>query len=148
MEPYEAGLVKKNPYKSKRAVTGKMVAISDFKTKQRGLRLMHPFSRVVLAKGIHELAVTTEKSAKPGETVNNVAYLGFFEIDRGSVIVTDDDVVIKNVLLGKVCGFDNTHMPNHMTIVIKADQMFTGAEFGLEVEHGVMISRSRQTNST
>lgn len=56
---------------------------------------------------------TSEKNTAPGEVVNNVANLGFFEVNEGGVIIIGDNVYIEEKLIGKVIGFDDTHMPNH-----------------------------------
>ncbi len=49
--------------------------------------------------------------------------IGFFEIIKSGLIVAGDDVWIEDRLLGKLAGFDVTHMPNHINVVVKAESL-------------------------
>ena len=127
-DPYAAGKFVKNPYAKKRDVTGPLVVILDGRMEDRGLDLMKPISRCVKTNDVHELILTDEQQAGPGREVNRIAYLGFLEVASGGVIVVGDQVFLDEVCVGALAGFDETHMPNHLNIVIKADKLLTGIE--------------------
>ncbi len=126
-----------NPYYAKRPVTGKLAVVLDGIYDDRGLTLIKPPSRVIKTGEIHELIVTDE-NVRPGATVNRIAYLGFFEITSGGVIVAGDEIHIGNTAIGRIAGYDETHMPNHLNIVINGAR-FPGREIGLVLEADVVI---------
>lgn len=132
-DPYAAGKFVGNPYAKKRDVAGPLVAILNGRMEDRGLELMKPISRCIKAGDVHELILTDEQEAGPGGTVNRIAYLGFFEAAGGGVIVAGDKVFLDKVCIGILAGFDETHMPNHLNIVIKTDNLLTGIELGAGV---------------
>jgi hypothetical protein len=94
----------------------------------------------VPAGEIHELAVTDTSSVAPGERVNRVAYIGFVEVAQGGVILVGDDAAIGDRQLGRVVGFDHTHFPNHMGILIHGSTWQTGRELGVAVEDKVVFA--------
>lgn len=110
-----------------------MVVILDGVKKKRGLFLIAPRSRAVKKNEILEIISTKERNAAPGSIVNKVAYIGFFDVDNSGVIVTGDDVYIKKKLIGKVIGFDDTHMPNHQNIVLYSPKDKTGPELNINL---------------
>ena len=126
-DPYKAGKFKENPYYDKTDVEGNLVVILSGIMDNRGLELITPISRCVCRHDIHELIFTNE-SAKPGDTVNKIAYLGFVEIERGGVIIAGDTVELDGELIGTLAGFDETHMPNHQNIVINSTSLLDGKE--------------------
>jgi hypothetical protein len=79
---------------------------------------------------VHELIFTDETAARPGTSVNRIAYLGFFVAEQSGVIVEGDEFFLEGQLVGNLAGFDETHMPNHLNIVIKA---LSGRKTGLEL---------------
>ncbi len=139
MDPYANGLINKNPFGAKRIIQSSVVAILQLELKERGLKLIQPRSRVLKKNEIHELIVTDEKGAKPGETVNNVDYIAFIEILKGGVMVVGDKVYWNNNLLGIVAGFDNTHMPNHQNIILYSPKISTGKKLNIELEDRILI---------
>ena len=42
-----------------------------------------------------------------------------------------DNVTVAGRLIGQIAGFDETHLPNHLNIVVKAGKSVTGREIGL-----------------
>ena len=126
------------PYK-KRNVSGRIVVVLGSKLKDRGLRLIEVASRALREKEIHELIITDEVDAKPGGKVNRVAYLGFMEVQVGGVVYIGDKVVLNNRYVGMILGFDETHMPNHMNIVIGAKEFKSGAELKINVEDSIFM---------
>lgn len=139
MDPYVSRVLKKSPYVNKKVVKGNIVVILGSIIEKRGLNLIIPHSRAVKKNGIHEIMTTSEKNAAPGEVVNNVAYVGFFEVNEGGVIVTGDDVYIEGKLIGKVIGFDDTHMPNHQNIVLYSLKNKTGPELNINLEDEILF---------
>lgn len=129
-DPYAAGKFCSNPYAVKRAVAGPLVVILDGRMEDRGLELITPISRCLRTYDVHELILTDEAEAKPGGKVNRIAYLGFFEVASGGVIVSGDKVLLDEVSIGTLIGYDETHMPNHLNIVILTDELLTGLEKG------------------
>ena len=148
MEPYASGMFKKNPYVKKKIIKGNMVVILDFTTKERGLNLIKPHSRAVKKNEIHEIMTTAEKGAALGEVVNSVVYIGFFEVNEGGVILTGDDVYIEGKLIGKVVGFDDTHMPNHQNIVLYAPKKKTGVELKINLEDKILFKMVESRKGT
>ncbi|MCX7780657.1 MAG: hypothetical protein N2491_07055 [Negativicutes bacterium] len=126
-----------NPYFAKRPVKGKVVVVLDGAYDDRGLALIKPPSRALIAGEIHELIVTDEHKG-PGETVNRIAYLAFIEITQGSVIVSGDPVVIGGKQVGKIAGYDETHMPNHLNIVLAGDKV-SGKDQGFRLKDDIII---------
>ncbi len=126
-----------NPYYAKRQVKGQLAVVLDGTYEDRGLALIKPPSRALKAGEIHELIITDEE-AKPGSVVNGIAYLGFFEVLQGGVIVTGDEVRIGNQLLGKIAGYDETHMPNHLNIIMTGTRK-PGREWQMVLEEAVTI---------
>ena len=143
VDPYGAGLIKDNIYEKakKRSVRGNIVVVLDLKLDNRGYKLIPSPSRVVLSQAIHELISTEEENAKPGEEVNSVGVIGFMEFTNGGVIAAGDRVVIGEREVGSIAGFDETHAPNHLNIIIKAPRKVSGFDLGVELEEGVVISR-------
>lgn len=143
VDPYQAGIIKGDIYANakKRKVTGKIVVVQDLKLDNRGLKLIPVPSRVFLSQGIHELISTDEEKAKPGEEVNSVAVIGFLEFTQGGVITVGDKMMIGEKEIGIIAGFDETHAPNHLNIIIKAPAKVSGFDLGIELEDDVIISR-------
>lgn len=118
-DPYARNMFgNNNPYYAKRPVKGKVVVVLDGVYDNRGLSLMKPPSRALVSGEIHEFIMTDEVKG-PGEIVNQIAYLAFIEVTQASVIIVGDPVRIGDKLIGKIAGYDETHMPNHLNIVLK-----------------------------
>lgn len=141
VDPYKSGMFKKNPYVAKKACRGRLAVLLDGKMEGRKLQLMTPLSRALLAGEIHELIVTDESEAGPGKEVNRIAYWGFFEVIQGTVVVTGDTIKIADKVIGTIAGFDETHMPNHLNIIVRAEERKTGVELNLELDDEVTIEK-------
>ncbi|MGE5485238.1 MAG: DUF6917 domain-containing protein [Ignavibacteriales bacterium] len=142
-DPYATGALTENPFARKEPVSGRLVAILRRRADDRELELIKALSRCLVKGQVHELIVTDEEAA-PGGRVNMVAYLGFFEVQNSGVIVAGDTVSTGGVRLGELAGFDLTHFPNHMNIVIKAGSRKTGEEMGLEIGSIIQFSTPAQ----
>ncbi|QGG47273.1 DUF6917 domain-containing protein [Heliorestis convoluta] len=138
-DPYSKGMLKVHPYAKKKDVVGELVAILDGRLEQRGLQLIKPISRALAVNEIHEIIITDEEEAGPGKIVNRIAYLAFFEVKGPGVVVTGDPVYLKGKHLGYIAGFDETHMPNHINMVIYSKERLTGIQQGAEIGQQLLI---------
>lgn len=141
MDPYTSGMIKKSSYAQKKTIKGKLVAILDAIIEKRRLNLITPHSRAFKKGEIHELIATEEKEAGPGKIVNNVAYVCFFEVEEGGVIVRGDEVYINEKFIGKIAGFDDTHMPNHQNIILYASKKETGVELKINLDEKILFKK-------
>ena len=148
MDPYVSGVLKKSPYANKKVVEGNIVVILSSIIEDRGLNLIIPHSRVLKKNEVHELMTTSEGNAGPGAVVNHVAYLGFFEVSEGGVILTGDEVYIEGKLVGKVVGFDDTHMPNHQNIVLYSAENKTGLELKIHLDDKILFKMVESRKET
>lgn len=111
---------------------GHLVAVMRLEVADRGLSLAPQVSRCLRRHDIHELISTCEAGA-PGGRIGQTAYLGFVELSRGGVLMAGDRLLWGEAVLGEVLGFDETHMPNHINIVVRTAQPLTGAQRGLRL---------------
>ncbi len=125
-----------NPYHANRTVTGRIVTVLQGKRPDRGLKLERLDSRAVVRGAIHELMVTNEP-AQPGDDVDRVGLIGFFEVEAAGVILVGSEVRVDGSPVGHVCGFDNTHMPNHQNICIKAQKLVDAIDLGVDLKSEV-----------
>lgn len=133
MDPYKEKLITGSLCSKKALVRGRVVAVMDAKLSHRGLQLIISPTRVLLSSEIHELIVTDEEDAGPGKAVNRIAYIGFFELEKGGVVAKGDKVTLKRKTIGEIVGFDETHAPNHLNIIIKSSKRKSGEELGIEL---------------
>ena len=120
--PYDFRRITPSVYGDRRPVEGETVALLHIAFEVRGLKLIETKSRAVKRYEIHELMITDEDAA-PGGGADRVRAIGFFEITGSGLIVVGDEVWLEDRLLGKLAGYDQTHMPNHMNIVVKAESL-------------------------
>lgn len=137
VDPYQAGFFNENPYAAKRTIQGKLAVILRGKLEKRGLDLIPTISRAVLRNEVHELIVTDQDNVGPGSSVDKIAYIGFVEIIVGGVMTVGDTLTCQDKVLGRVIGFDETHLPNHLNIVLASDSRSDGVEQGLQLESDI-----------
>jgi hypothetical protein len=65
----------------------------------------------------------TDEDVAPGGGADRVRAIGFFEITASGLIVVGDEVWIEDRFLGTLVGYDLTHMPNHMNIVVGTESL-------------------------
>lgn len=128
------------PYFAARAVVGRVACVLHARSEKRGMHLEVHLSRAIPTGEIHELALTDDPAAAPGVKVDRVAYLGFVEIIQGGVVLAGERLTLAGRELGRVVGFDCTHFPNHMTILVRGPLWQTGKELGVSVEDRVLFS--------
>lgn len=121
--PYDPRLITPKVYGDRRPVTGEVVALLHITFEKRGLKLIEARSRALLLNEIHELMITDERGAAPGGGADRVSAIAFFEIKRGGVAVVGEEVSIGGRVLGELAGFDVTHMPNHMNVLVKTGSL-------------------------
>ena len=121
--PYDFKRITPSVYGDKRPVEGEVVAILHVKFEDRGIVFIQTKSRAVKLNEIHELMMTDEQDAAPGGGANRVRAIAFIEITKSGLIVVGDDVTIEGEKLGTLAGYDVTHMPNHINMVVKTDSL-------------------------
>lgn len=120
--PYDFRRITPGVYGERRQVEGEVVALLHISFQDRGLRLIETKSRAVRLNEIHELMITDEDAA-PGGGADRVRAIAFFEVSKSGLIVVGDKVSVVNKTLGTLTGYDETHMPNHMNIVVKTPSL-------------------------
>jgi hypothetical protein len=118
--PYDLSRITPDVYGDRRPVSGEVVALLHIFFEDRGLKLLEAKSRAMQRGEIHELMVTDERGAGPGCGVDRVRAVAFFEVEAGGLAVVGDEVTISGRRLGTLAGYDMTHMPNHMGVLVKA----------------------------
>jgi hypothetical protein len=118
----------------RRPLAARLVAVLDHAMSGRGYCLLPLPSRAIRAGDIHEIVATADPRAAPGATVDEVAIVGFAEFTRGGILVVGDHVRLAGRELGRIVGFDEMHLPNHLNILIRADPCETGVALGAVVE--------------
>jgi hypothetical protein len=140
IDPYAAGMIKDRPFiTSKTRLEGKVVAVLSSLREGRGLQLILPKTRCFKRYEIHELILTDEDQAGPGREVNHVAGIVFFEFTKGGVAAEGDRVTIGGFLIGKIAGYDETHTPNHINIILKGLKRMAGQDWGIKTGDRVII---------
>ena len=133
-----------HPCAAKSTVEGRINCVLDARAPQRGLELCPYPSRAVLTHEIHELIITAEATAAPNATVNAIAYLGYFEVLQGGVLWVGDRVDVDGKPIGVLAGYDLTHFPNHMNIIIRIEEpLYTGFEVGLKPGASIAFTFTR-----
>jgi hypothetical protein len=121
--PYDFKRITPSVYGDKRLVEGEIVAVLHVEFEDRGLELIQTKSRTVKLNEIHELMITDEQGAAPGGGADRVRAIAFFEITKSGLIVMGDNVSINGKKLGILAGYDVTHMPNHINVVVKTETL-------------------------
>jgi len=129
-DPYVHRLLDSDlPCAAKEPLRGTLNTILHARAEQRGLELCPYPSRAILKDEVHELIITAEETAAPTKTVNRIAYLGYFTVAESGVLWVGDRVSINDRFIGYLAGYDLTHFPNHMNIIIMVNgDLFTGLE--------------------
>ncbi len=128
-------------YAENRPVEGAVVTMLGSTHEQRGLKLIPTYSRALRKDSIHELIATDESEKHPGDTADRIAYLAFFEVSRGGCVVVGETLLLDGQPVGTVIGFDETHEPNHINIVIGVKQRQTGRELNFSVSRQIRFVR-------
>jgi hypothetical protein len=116
------------------------VTVFGNKRDKRGLHLITSYTRAVLQNEIHEFILTDEKNAQPSATVDRVGYLCYAEIKRGGAIMYGDQVWVGGRSMGRIVGFDEYHMPNHLNIILYAEALKSGFELDIDVGEKMIVT--------
>ena len=128
-------------YAANRSVEGEVVTVLASVHEARGLKPIPTYTRALRRDSIHELIATDEASKAPGDVVDRIAYLAFFEVKRGGVVVTGETFLADDRPIGTVLGFDETHEPNHVNLVIGVARRQTGEQLSLSVGSRTRFAR-------
>lgn len=118
--------------RAKRDISAVFVAVMEGYTTSRGLNLIQSGSRAIRATEIHELMLTDDAGAGPSCTVDRISHVGFIEVTLGGVLKFGDQARVGERTIGVVAGFDLTHFPNHMNILLQGAELRDGLSLGLE----------------
>ena len=121
--PYSVDLITPAIYGARRPIVGEIVALLHVTFQERGLDLIKARSRALTRGEIHELMVTDEEEAVPGGGADRVSAIAFFEVIEGGLSVVGDQLFSGGTPLGEIAGYDMTHMPNHMNVLVKAQSL-------------------------
>jgi hypothetical protein len=128
-------------YAANRPVEGEVVTVLDSTHDARGLSLIATYSRALPGNSIHELIATDEPGRKPGDAANRIAYLAFFEVKSGGCILVGETLFVDDQPVGEIIGFDETHAPNHINIVIGVNRRQTGPQLKISVGSKIRFAR-------
>ena len=124
----------KDPYYKKIDLVSHVVAILDARIEKRGLEIIKPPTRVVNKDEVHELILTDQLTLAEDRCVDRIAYLAFVCFENSGVLQRGDKLMLGDVELGEILGFDEAHTPNHQNIVLHTDNLKTGRELGLDLQ--------------
>jgi hypothetical protein len=128
-------------YAENRPVEATVVTVLNSSHESRGLKLIGTYSRALRRDSIHELIATDEVEKKPGETVDRITYLAFAEITSGGCVIIGETLFVDGIEIGTVLGYDETHEPNHINIVIAVCKRQTGRQLNFSVGAKVRFER-------
>lgn len=132
-DPYQDRLLNTPmPCVAKLPVHGAVSTVLHARAEKRGLTLSPFPSRAVLKQEIHEL-ILTEEDAAPGAVVDLISYACFFEVLESGILWQGDLVFINGREVGTLAGYEFSHLPNHMNIIVRARKKAqTGQEMKLQ----------------
>ena len=139
-DPHVEGRVDRTHYTSKTELSARLFAVLDLTAADRGLELIPQLSRAVKRGDVLELICTDEEKAGPGSKVDRAAYIGFAEVSETGLLLCGDTVTVRQEEIGKIAGFDETHLPNHLNVVIRSDRCGTGRERELPLDVPITFS--------
>jgi hypothetical protein len=114
------------------SIQAQFVAILGHYHVSRGM-IASPYQTRCIQKGeIHELVYVYENE-KGLIDLNDAWYLGFVEFQAGCVLAKGMKMNIVGEPSGTLIGFDVTHEPNHLNILIAEKKPQTGTARGLSI---------------
>lgn len=126
MEPYLDNTTKSIIYKT--PVVSSLCSVHGTRRKNRTLKPMVQKTRCIEQGSIHEIIIVEEQKLKEEGVIQDTAYIGFSQFLNGGLLECGDTVYLNNMLLGELAGFDDTHMPNHLNILISRADLTTGMD--------------------
>lgn len=129
---------------AKRELTANVVLVYRHRRAGRGMELS-PFNTRCVRRGeIHEIVLTAGDRADGDPVVADVAYLGFAEFQHGGVLVVGDEVTWRGQILGNLLGFDMSHTPNHLNVIVATPAPASGEDMGVAVEDPLRFIAARR----
>jgi hypothetical protein len=120
---------------TRRTILGVLASISGATRDGRNMQLEEYNTRALQVGELHEL-VFSARSAPP--TIEDVVYIGFFEVTQGGVARKGDWLFLRGERVGSLIGFDYSHYPNHINLVFEGNAA-TGVALGLRLDDPVAI---------
>lgn len=145
VDPYTSGMITAPPRFAHVSPQGSVVAVLEAMREERGLDLIPQRTRCIRAHEIHEILLTDQPDVKPGAVVNKIASLAFVHFGQGGVLVEGDVLSWRGRTVGGVVGFDETHAPNHMNIVVKTKQRASGLDLGIQLGDDLLFAPPLET---
>lgn len=139
-DPHKQGRVSRDHYYRKTEFRGRLFAILDWQVEDRGLTIMPHISRAVRSGDILELITTDETGKKAGDGVDRIATIGFAEVAEAGLLLSGDVISIAKSEIGHIVGFDETHMPNHLNVIVEVASRKTGRAFDFDLDAVVTIA--------
>lgn len=139
-DPHRQNRVTRDHYYRKTEVGARLFALLDWAVEDRDMTLIPQLSRAVRRGDILELATTDEADRQPGQTVQRIAYIGFAEVVDTGLVLIGDHVKIGKETVGTVIGFDETHMPNHLNLILQVETRQTGRELDVKLDALVVFA--------
>ncbi|WP_128428106.1 Gfo/Idh/MocA family protein [Streptomyces cyaneus] len=129
---------------SKLPVRTSVVRLLFHETVRRGMLLAHAGSACIRAGDIHELVVTREDTDVAGARIDHVAYLGFIEFLDPAMLTRGDTFWIGDRKLGVFAGYDESHLPNHLNLILSADRLVTAEDIDLRPQDVIIVREGPQ----
>ncbi|MEV7540885.1 DUF6917 domain-containing protein, partial [Pseudarthrobacter oxydans] len=129
---------------SKLDVNTSVVRLLFHETDARGMRLSHHGSACVRRGEIHELVVTTDATDSAGSIIDRIGYIGFIEFTEPAMLTRGDTFWYGNIPLGEFAGYDESHMPNHLNLILRHSHLITAEDFDLRPRDVITIKEGRQ----
>lgn len=70
-----------------------------------------------------------------------IDYLAFFEVSRGGCIIVGETLCADGKTIGEIIGFDETHEPNHLNLIIGVKRRQTGPQLKISVGSKIKFAR-------
>lgn len=87
-------------------------------------------TRCVRSGEVHELIAVRREDLR-GDKYSGASYLGFAEVTASGVLHVGQIVTVADRALGTLAGFDYTHYPNHLNLLIETPDRQHGRSLGL-----------------
>ncbi len=121
-------------YSSKSSIKFRIKAVMKNKRIDRKLKLSEYVTRCINKNQLHEFLIANDWNNDKNKLLNDISYIGFMEcIECGVIEIGDNFSDDNGTIVGTIIGFDYTHMPNHMNIVLKSVSTETGKERNYKV---------------
>jgi len=146
LDPYTTGMISTRPDFPHTEIRSSVVAVLKAVRDERGLVLIPQRTRCFRSQDIHEILLTDELGAGPGVTVNRVASIAFVGFEQGGVVAEGDVLTKDSLVIGEVVGFDETHAPNHINIVVRNSNRASGIELGIQLREKLIFGSEQRSD--